>query len=145
MATGTVEFHRVFKKFHRGELHDSLRDLIPALARRAVGRGPRSDQLAADEFEFVTTVGDGPDAEALAHDLRRALAGRLSLEARLAETMGDTHPCVAVAMRYGNPSTERAIASLRARCDPARGGTWSSASSPPATWQATNSWTRGRR
>jgi ferrochelatase len=41
-----------------------------------------------------------------------------ALEARLAEMMGDTHPCVAVAMRYGNPSTERAIAALRARgCD----------------------------
>lgn len=56
MARGTVEFHRVFKKFHRGELHDSLRDLIPALARRAVGRGPRSDQLAADEFWAVRDV-----------------------------------------------------------------------------------------
>src|SRR5690606_21879425 len=33
-------------------------------------------------------------------------------------TMGDAHPCVAVAMRYGNPSTARAVASLRARgCD----------------------------
>lgn len=41
-----------------------------------------------------------------------------ALEARLAETIGDGHPCVAVAMRYGNPSTERAIASLRERgCD----------------------------
>jgi ferrochelatase len=41
-----------------------------------------------------------------------------ALDARLAETMGEGHPCVAVAMRYGNPSTERAIASLRARgCD----------------------------
>ena len=41
-----------------------------------------------------------------------------ALEARLAETMGEGHPCVAVAMRYGNPSTERAMADLRARgCD----------------------------
>jgi ferrochelatase len=41
-----------------------------------------------------------------------------ALEQRLAETMGDGHPHVAVAMRYGNPSTARAIESLRARgCD----------------------------
>jgi len=41
-----------------------------------------------------------------------------ALEARLAGTMGDRHPLVAVAMRYGHPSTDRAIASLRARgCD----------------------------
>jgi [protein-PII] uridylyltransferase len=43
------------------------------------------DGLAADEFEVATSVGDGPDADALADDLRRALAGRLSLEARLAD------------------------------------------------------------
>ncbi|ODS58612.1 MAG: ferrochelatase [Acidobacteria bacterium SCN 69-37] len=38
-----------------------------------------------------------------------------ALEAQLADTMGDGAPCVAVAMRYGNPSTERAVADLRAR------------------------------
>jgi len=41
-----------------------------------------------------------------------------ALEARLADALGDEHPCVAVAMRYGNPSTRRAITALRARgCD----------------------------
>jgi ferrochelatase len=41
-----------------------------------------------------------------------------ALEARLADNLGNAHPCVAVAMRYGNPSTEHAVASLRARgCD----------------------------
>jgi [protein-PII] uridylyltransferase len=43
------------------------------------------DGLAADEFEVVTALGDGPDRDALAGDLRRALAGRLSLESRLAD------------------------------------------------------------
>jgi ferrochelatase len=41
-----------------------------------------------------------------------------ALEARLAGSLGADHPCVAVAMRYGNPSTEHAIGALRARgCD----------------------------
>jgi 6-pyruvoyl-tetrahydropterin synthase len=34
-----VIFDRVWKKFHRGERHDSLRDLIPAMFRKAIGRG----------------------------------------------------------------------------------------------------------
>jgi lipopolysaccharide transport system ATP-binding protein len=33
-----VEFNGVWKKFQRGERHDSLRDLLPALARRVTGR-----------------------------------------------------------------------------------------------------------
>jgi len=41
---------RVWKKFHRGELHDSLRDLLPALTRRMLGRGPDRRELTSDEF-----------------------------------------------------------------------------------------------
>ena len=33
-----VEFEGVWKKFQRGERHDSLRDLFPAIARRITGR-----------------------------------------------------------------------------------------------------------
>jgi len=33
-----VIFDRVWKKFRRGERHDSLRDLVPSLARRLLGR-----------------------------------------------------------------------------------------------------------
>ena len=33
-VTPTIRFEGVWKKFRRGELHDSLRDLIPALSRR---------------------------------------------------------------------------------------------------------------
>jgi ABC-type polysaccharide/polyol phosphate transport system ATPase subunit len=51
-----IEVEQVWKKFRRGELHDSLRDLIPALGRRLVGRGPRSDQLEASDFWALRDV-----------------------------------------------------------------------------------------
>lgn len=37
-GAGRVEFQRVWKQFRYGEVHDSLRDLLPALGRRAVTR-----------------------------------------------------------------------------------------------------------
>jgi ABC-type polysaccharide/polyol phosphate transport system ATPase subunit len=46
-------FDRVWKKFHRGQQHDSLRDLIPAIARRVVGRGPRTVELQDGDFWAV--------------------------------------------------------------------------------------------
>jgi lipopolysaccharide transport system ATP-binding protein len=40
MNTGiAIRFRSVSKKFRRGELHTSLRDLVPAMARRLAGRG----------------------------------------------------------------------------------------------------------
>lgn len=36
--TPSLAFDRVWKRFRRGQTHDSLRDLIPALARRLAGR-----------------------------------------------------------------------------------------------------------
>ena len=56
MPDGRIEFHRVSKKFHRGELHDSLRDLVPALARRIFRGAPPRDHLEADEFWAVRDV-----------------------------------------------------------------------------------------
>jgi lipopolysaccharide transport system ATP-binding protein len=55
-ARGYVAFDGVWKKFRRGQLHDSLRDLIPALARRAVGRGPDRRQLERGDFWAVKDV-----------------------------------------------------------------------------------------
>jgi len=37
-----VVFDRVWKKFHRGEIHDSLRDLIPAAVGSILGRRRKS-------------------------------------------------------------------------------------------------------
>ena len=56
MSEIAVEVNHVWKKFHRGELHDSLRDFVPALAKRLVGRGPRRDELADDDFWALQDV-----------------------------------------------------------------------------------------
>jgi lipopolysaccharide transport system ATP-binding protein len=50
-----VEFDGVWKKFRRGERHDSLRDLIPAAARRLFRRGARP-ALSAAEFWAVRDI-----------------------------------------------------------------------------------------
>jgi ABC-type polysaccharide/polyol phosphate transport system ATPase subunit len=50
MAEPGIVFDHVWKKFRRGELHDSLRDLIPALAKRMISGAPRVDQLQQREF-----------------------------------------------------------------------------------------------
>jgi homopolymeric O-antigen transport system ATP-binding protein len=50
-----VLFESVWKKFRRGERHDSLRDLVPALVRRGL-RGRSPDQLADQEFWAVHDV-----------------------------------------------------------------------------------------
>jgi lipopolysaccharide transport system ATP-binding protein len=50
-----VVFDRVWKKFRRGERHDSLRDLIPSLVKRAFTR-PRGDELKEQEFWALEEV-----------------------------------------------------------------------------------------
>jgi lipopolysaccharide transport system ATP-binding protein len=51
-----VEVNHLWKRFHRGEIHDSLRDLIPALAKRLVGRGPRRSDLGEGDFWALRDV-----------------------------------------------------------------------------------------
>ncbi|MEO7455152.1 MAG: polysaccharide ABC transporter ATP-binding protein [Gemmatimonadaceae bacterium] len=46
-------FDRVWKKFHRGQLHDSLRDLITESARKMVGRGSSDRELDEGDFWAV--------------------------------------------------------------------------------------------
>jgi lipopolysaccharide transport system ATP-binding protein len=55
MNDAVVTFDRVSKKFRRGERHDSLRDLIPALARRLMA-GAQEDGLDREEFWAVKDV-----------------------------------------------------------------------------------------
>jgi ABC-type polysaccharide/polyol phosphate transport system ATPase subunit len=55
-GTPGVEFNHVWKKFHYGVAHDSLRDFIPSLARRMIGRGPRQTDLARDDFWALRDV-----------------------------------------------------------------------------------------
>jgi len=41
--TPSLVFDGVWKRFRRGRIHDSLRDLVPATFRRLVGREPKTD------------------------------------------------------------------------------------------------------
>jgi lipopolysaccharide transport system ATP-binding protein len=50
MSDVAIEARGLWKKFHKGEMHDSLRDLIPAMAKRLVGNAPPRDELAEGDF-----------------------------------------------------------------------------------------------
>lgn len=54
MGEPSIAFDGVWKKFRRGEHHDSLRDLIPAMAKRIAGRRPPT--LDTDEFWVLRDV-----------------------------------------------------------------------------------------
>ena len=56
VVTPGIQFEGVSKKFRRGEVHDSLRDLIPAMARRLVGASRTAPELRRDEFWAVRDV-----------------------------------------------------------------------------------------
>jgi len=56
MTDAGVEFEQVWKKFRRGESHDSLRDFAPALMRRLLRREPPAAELAAADFWAVRDV-----------------------------------------------------------------------------------------
>jgi len=47
---GYIEFEDVWKKFHYGEVHNRLRDAIPALVRRLAGRRDADEGLWHGEF-----------------------------------------------------------------------------------------------
>ncbi|HEX5437646.1 MAG TPA: polysaccharide ABC transporter ATP-binding protein [Gemmatimonadaceae bacterium] len=56
MPVGKVIFDHVWKKFTKGEFHDSLRDLVPALVKRAFHPPPPREELAGKEFWAVRDV-----------------------------------------------------------------------------------------
>jgi lipopolysaccharide transport system ATP-binding protein len=55
-SVGRVEFESVWKKFRTGELHNRLRDFIPAMVSRAFRSPPADDALAGGEFWAVRDV-----------------------------------------------------------------------------------------
>jgi homopolymeric O-antigen transport system ATP-binding protein len=55
MSEHSLRLNHVFKRFRRGEKHDSLRDLIPSLVKRAVSRD-RERALAPEEFWVLNDV-----------------------------------------------------------------------------------------
>ncbi len=50
MPESRIEVDRLWKKFRRGEVHDSLRDLLPALTRRIVNRASQAVELGRGDF-----------------------------------------------------------------------------------------------
>lgn len=56
MSNIALQMSGVYKKFMRGERHDSLRDLIPALAKRAVRRVSGPPALRKEEFWALRDV-----------------------------------------------------------------------------------------
>ncbi|MGZ8833703.1 MAG: ABC transporter ATP-binding protein [Thermoanaerobaculia bacterium] len=56
MSDAPIVFDRVWKKFRRGERHNSLRDLLPAAARRVFGHGPSTDLKGDQEFWALQDV-----------------------------------------------------------------------------------------
>lgn len=53
-SEGLIRFEGVWKRFRRGEIHDSLRDLLPALSRRLVTRN--AEALRSSEFWALRDV-----------------------------------------------------------------------------------------
>jgi len=56
MSEYAIQVESVWKKFHRGEFHDSLRDFVPALTKRFLGRGPKRDELSEGDFWALKDV-----------------------------------------------------------------------------------------
>ena len=50
MSDVAVSVRGVWKKFHRGQVHNSLRDLIPAVAKRLTRRGLHESDLLEGDF-----------------------------------------------------------------------------------------------
>jgi lipopolysaccharide transport system ATP-binding protein len=55
MSEQALRMNHVFKRFRRGDQHDSLRDLIPSLVKRAV-RKDRERALAPQEFWVLNDI-----------------------------------------------------------------------------------------
>ena len=56
MSQSGIRFEDVWKKFRRGERHDSLRDLIPAMLGKLANRGRGGNSLSQDDFWAVRDV-----------------------------------------------------------------------------------------
>ena len=56
MSDAAIRMDAVWKKFRRGERHDSLRDLVPAVARRMLKGARPADQLEKGDFWALRDV-----------------------------------------------------------------------------------------
>ena len=66
MSDSAISMDGVWKKFRRGERHDSLRDLLPAVVRRVVrGPNPAGELLAGDFWALRDVSFEIPTGDAL--------------------------------------------------------------------------------
>jgi lipopolysaccharide transport system ATP-binding protein len=113
MTDYAIELQALSKKFRRGEAHDTLRDLVPAVTRKLLGRRQAStDLLSAAEFwalkEISATVRHGEAVGIIGHNgagkstllklltgVLRPTSGRLTMRGRvsaLIEIAAGFHP-----------------------------------------------------
>ena len=111
MSGGWIAFESVWKKFQRGERHDSLRDLIPAMGRalfapKPAGELGRQEFWAVQDVSFVVRPGEalgimGPNGAGKSTILKillrllRPTHGRATVRGRigsLIEIGGSLHP-----------------------------------------------------
>jgi lipopolysaccharide transport system ATP-binding protein len=59
MTDFAIEVVDMWKKFHRGEVHDSLRDLLPAVGKRLFGLAPKPTQLQKGDFWALREINFG--------------------------------------------------------------------------------------
>jgi ABC-type polysaccharide/polyol phosphate transport system ATPase subunit len=64
MSNMAVRVQQVSKRFRRGELHDSLRDLFPALARRLTGQTQKSTAVAREFWALQDVSFEVPRGQA---------------------------------------------------------------------------------
>lgn len=62
MSNHGIDVDGVWKKFRRGEVHDSLRDLIPAVSRRLLRRQPAATDLHEHDFWALRDISFSLDA-----------------------------------------------------------------------------------
>jgi lipopolysaccharide transport system ATP-binding protein len=65
VAAPAITVDGVWKKFRKGERHDSLRDLIPAMVRKVIGRGARPELHEAEFWALRDVTFDVKPGEAL--------------------------------------------------------------------------------
>jgi len=112
VTTGHIEFEHVWKKFRYGEVHDRLRDAIPALVARLLGRTDPDEGLWKGEFwalrdvSFIVHPGEalgliGPNGAGKSTILKllirimRPTSGRCAIQGRvgaLIEVASGFHP-----------------------------------------------------
>ena len=97
---GRVRIEQVWKKFRRGERHDSLRDLIPALGR-AITRRPKSDALERDQFWALQDVSFRVDPGEALGIIGPNGAGKSTILKILTRLLRPTHGHAEVAGRVG--------------------------------------------